>query len=361
VVQHRADWSKPQIGYLQGYVNPVLIFGGGYDTCEDTDSQVRCAATAPGIPSTAPKGAKIWFVDAVTGVILRTYPTNYSVAGDVFISKNSSDKVSSVHAVDTGGYLYRINVSSTNADASTFTSWSSNSAATDIDIANLSATGQARKFIFGPDVVRYPTYNAVLVGTGDREHPLQVDYACNSYSGGVTNQFFMIKDSTDGSYPAAVTIPSLLTDVTGNPVCPVEIGAYGWRFELGQCEQVVNKGLSIAGVVYFGTHQPSNTAATACSTNLGTARGYAVKIENACPVCENCQRSVAYVGGGLPPSPVAGVVEIDGVRVPFLLGGGRPTEDGNCVGEGCSALGGTKIEINPTSARYRVFWYIQND
>ena len=346
-------WSKPQVAYLQGYANPVLIFGGGYDTCEDTNSQTRCTTTPR-------KGANIWFVDAVTGAILRTYSTNYSVAGDVFVSNNTNSKVTSIHAADTGGYLYRIDVGSVDAAGSTFTSWS-NTAATDIDIAHLSEANHARKFVFGPDVVKYPTYFAVLVGTGDREHPLHTDYACSSYSGGVTNQFFMVKDAGGGTYPETLIEPDDLTDVTNTLACSTVINDYGWRFALGQCEQVVNKGLSIGGVVYFGTHQPSNTEATACSTNLGTARGYAVNIENACPVCENCQRSVAYVGGGLPPSPVAGVVEIDGVKVPFLLGGSKPTEDGNCVGEGCSPLDVVEVEINPTSARYRVFWYIQND
>lgn len=357
-------WSKPLLGYLSGYVDgsndpkPVLIFGGGYDTCEDTNDQTRCTTTPR-------KGAGIWFVDAGTGAILRTYPTNYSVAGDVFVTRDSNSNVTSVHAVDTGGYLYRINVGSTNTDASTFTSWSDNSAATDIDVAYLSEANHARKFIFGPDVVRYPTYNAVLIGTGDREHPLQDDYACGSYSevAGefVTNQFFMIKDPVGTSYPVTLITPSDLTDVTSDTTGGTVIGTSGWRFEIGQCEQVVNKALAIAGVVYFGTHQPSNTEATACSTNLGTARGYAVNVEDASSVCQGCLRSVTYVGGGLPPSPVAGVVEIDGTRVPFLLGGSKPTEDEQCVGEGCSPLGGTKIEVDPTSTRYRVFWYIKSD
>ena len=356
-------WSKPQVAYLQGYTNPVLIFGGGYDTCEDTDSQTRCGALG------SSKGANIWFVDAVTGDILREYLTNYSVAGDVFVSNNSSGKVSSIHAVDTGGYVYRIDVGSVNAAGTTFTSWS-NTAATDIDIANLSETNHARKFIFGPDVVIYPTYTAVLVGTGDREHPLVTNYACSNFSASatpagaagtyVTNQFFMVKE-TPPTHPASLITPADLTDVTNSLECSTAIGDSGWRFTLGECEQVVNKALSIGGVVYFGTNQPFNGTATACSNNLGTARGYAVKIVNACQVCAGCLRSVAYVGGGLPPSPVAGVVDIGGVRVPFLLGGSQPTADANCVGEGCSALGGTKIEINPTGARHRMYWYIQND
>ena len=360
-------WSKPQIGYLAGYVDnsnnpkPVLIFGGGYDTCEDVDSQTRCTATPR-------KGANIWFVDADTGSVLRKYPTNYSVAGEVFLLKNASGNLNYVYAVDTGGYLYRINVSSTNSSGTTFSSWSSNTSATDIDIANLSESGQARKFLFGPDAVRYPTYTAVLVGTGDREHPLLGNYPCNNNSATagsfVTNQFFMIKDkpSNSPSYPDPLITPSDLTNVTSDSSGATTINENGWRMELGQCEQVVNKPISIGGLVFFGTNQPSNAAVDSCANNLGTARGYALQIESAASNCATCNRSITYVGGGLPPSPVAGIVDVGGTKVPFLLGGGKPPDgNGNCVGEGCTPLGGTKIEINPAGPRYRAYWYMKND
>ena len=82
------------------------------------------------------------------------------------------------------------------------------------------------------------------------------------------------------------------------------------------------------------------------------------------PTCaiEKGNRSITYVGGGLPPSPVAGIVDVGGTKVPFLLGGGKPPDgNGNCVGEGCTPLGGTKIEINPAGPRYRAYWYMKND
>lgn len=333
-------WSKPQVATLNGYgTTPVLIFGGGYDTCEDTNNQTRCVG--------ARKGAGIWFVNADTGVPLRYYPTNYSVPGDVKVLKDGNSKVSYVYAADTGGYVYRINVGS--YDGTTFTGWSSNTAATDIDIAYLAEASQARKFINGPDVVPYAGFNAVLIGSGDREHPLLTDYAC---ADPVTNEFFMLKD-TPSAYGANI-VPGDLYNVTGlaTPVQATLDAARGWLFSLSLCEQVVNRALTIGGTTYFGTNAPMQSTPGACNTNLGTARGYAVDFltgaGNALPT--------VYSGGGLPPSPEGGIVELDnGQRQPFCIG---------CTPPGLSnpsPLQGSPVNINPTGARYRVYWYLKTD
>lgn len=343
-------WSKPQVAFLSGYVDaankpkPVLVFGGGYDTCEDTNSQTRCTTTPR-------KGANIWFVDADTGNIIQTYPTNYSVPGDIFLLKNNLGYVTYAYAADTGGYVYRINVGT--YDGTTLNSWTSNSSAANITIANLSETNQARKFIFGPDVVQYAGFNVVSIGSGDREHPLENSYACGSYStipgDFVTNQFFAIKDTTS-TYPGTPITVSALTDVTNNLNASISsIAASGWRFELSQCEQVVNKPLTIAGKVFFGTNLPNQTAVSSCSSNLGEARGYAVNFLTGSSLGATT-RYKTYAGGGLPPSPVAGVVDVNGEKVPFLIGGQTP-----------SPLEGGKVEINPTGPRQRIYWYLETD
>lgn len=351
-------WSKPQVGYISGYVDgsgdakPVLVFGGGYDTCEDTDSQTRCATTPR-------KGANIWFVDADTGAIIRTYPTHYSVPGDVMLLKDVAGYIKYVYAGDTGGYVYRVNVGSYNG--STFGSfnavpWTDNSAAANIVIAAMSETNHARKFLFGPDVVEYVdtsggAYNAVLIGSGDRERPLEANYPCGSYSttagGFVTNEFYMIKD-TPTTYPATTATPSLLTNVTSNlSAGETDINSRGWRFSLNQCEQVVNKAITVGGKVYFGTNQPTQSSASSCSNLLGTARGYGVDFLSG---GATGSRSVTFVGGGLPPSPVAGIVDINGQKVPFIIGGSAP-----------SPLEGEEVIINPNGRRYRSYWFIDTD
>lgn len=351
-------WSKPQIGYLAGYVDdsdnpkPVMVFGGGYDTCEDTNSQTRCAG--------ARKGANIWFVDADTGDIIRTYPTNYSVPGEVALLKNSSDYITYVYAADSGGYVYRVNVGTYNGTVFSDI-WTSNASASNIAIANLSEANQSRKFLNGLDVVEYASYNAVLVGSGDREHPMLDNYPCGNYSDGagnfVTNAFYMVKD-VPSVYPDTPLTPAGMTDVTSNlSATEASIGAGGWYFNLLSCEQVINKSITIGGTTYFGTNQPAQAVLNSCANNLGTARGYAVDFLTGNPVSGGIRYSV-YAGGGLPPSPVAGVVEVDGVRVPFLLGGSKP---GDASNPNPSPLEGQKIPIDPKGSRTRVYWYIEGN
>lgn len=374
-------WSKPQIAYLSGYVDasnkpkPVLVFGGGYDTCEDTDSQVRCTTTPR-------KGANVWFVDADTGNIIRTYATNYSVPGEIKLLTNSTGYLTYAYAADTGGYLYRINVGT--YDGATFSStWTNNSAASNITIANLSETNQARKFLFGPDVIVYRGYNGVAIGSGDREHPLINSYACNNFaSSGVKNQFYIIKDRP-GVYPATPITPNDLTDVTTNFAATTStINNNGLRFDLvdpanptSRCEQTVNKSLTIAGVTYFGTNRPKRSSElTSCGVNLGLARGYGVSFLTGRPV-DNNSRSVIFTAGGLPPSPVAGIVDIDGNKTPFCIGcagidranadaqSTTVTSDSTSAStqNTASTIAPDPLNIDPLGPRQRLYWYLDAD
>ncbi|MFA5530159.1 MAG: hypothetical protein WDA11_05790 [Thiohalomonadaceae bacterium] len=340
-------WSKPIVTHLSGYVDgggkpkPVLVFGGGYDTCEDADNATpSCGAS--------PKGANVWFVDADTGTLLRKYPTSRSVPGDVAVIQDKQRNTTYVYAADTGGHIYRINVGS--YDGSAFNGWSDNTDADTIRLASL-ADGEARKFLFGPDVVPYKEFNAVIAGTGDRERPLWENYPCNQGSGGVLNRAFMIKDVVPGMPATPITTTDLLDvsnapDITADDTALVQ--AKGWRFDLNTCEQVVNKPLTFAGTVYFGTNEPA-AVGTACGRNLGIARGYAVKFLTGNPAL-NDERFVEYTGGGLPPSPVAGVVDVDGEKVPFIIGGDEE-----------SPFQGGEVEISPPARRNKQYWYMDAD
>ncbi len=364
-------WSHPMVAYISGYMSgglpkPVLVFGGGYDQCEDTDSKTRCTTTPR-------KGANIWFVDADTGAIIRTYPTNYSVPGDLSILKDVDGYMTSVYASDSGGYVYRINVGS--YDGATFGFWTANTAAADTLIASLSDSNNARKFLEGPTVVPSPGFNAVLIGSGDREHPLVNSYACNYMATSplgsfVTNQFYMLMDQPTG-YPSPTPTTSSLVDVTSGTTTTVTASGIttitnvtggvtttstqGWRFNFGTCEQSVNTGLTIGGITNFGTNTPS-PGGTSCVANLGTARGYAVEyLTGNATSTSGGNRSAIYVGGGMPPSPVAGVVDVGGTKYPFCIGCIDTTSANS------SALQGSEVVINPTGSRYRSYWYMESD
>lgn len=340
-------WSKPMVALIKDYPRPVLIFGGGYDTCEDLDSAVRCL-------STARKGADIWFVDARTGDIIRRYTTHYSVPGQVALVKDVSGYLKYVYAGDTGGYVYRINVGSYDGASFAATNgviWSSDASPDEIDIAYLSEPGSERKFLGGPDVVPYRGYNAVLIGSGDREHPLRTSYMCNGFTSSLRNQFYMIKD-TPGAYPSILASPGNMTNVTTQlAITEAGISPRGWYFDLLACEQVVNRATTIGGITFFGTNQPSARATNMCTADLGIARGYAVNFLTANPADPLRDRATEFVGGGLPPSPVSGIVDlgVDG-KQPFIIGG-----------PGDSPIEASKILIDPEGKRHRVYWNQQID
>ena len=87
------------------------------------------------------------------------------------------------------------------------------------------------------------------------------------------------------------------------------------------------------------------------AANLGQARGYAVDYRTGNAVYDN--RFGLFVGGGLPPSPVAGIVDVDGTKHPFCIG---------CYQEGSTSfLQVNPINIDPKGSRYRSYWYIEND
>src|SRR6266568_6159110 len=97
-------WSFPNVAPIKGYnsgTSPVVIVGGGYDACEDADT------TTPSC--SAPKGNKVFVIDADTGALVRSFDTDRSVAGDVtLIDRDFDGLVDHGYVADTGGNLYRV-------------------------------------------------------------------------------------------------------------------------------------------------------------------------------------------------------------------------------------------------------------
>jgi type IV pilus assembly protein PilY1 len=358
-------WSEARLlnagGYLDDSVvtaakppKPLIIIGGGYDSCEDAEPHT-CSSTS--------KGGEIYVLDADTGTLLNTLPTERSVAADVTVVDADGNRLADyAYAVDTGGNIYRIDIG-----VAAPASW------TITRIASLGcdggecADGEAnRKFLHAPEVVATSAYNAVLVGSGDREHPLFENEATN-----IANAFFMVKDvplsatwltdeETACGGPFICTDSLLPIDPDGADPSFADLQARkGWYLSFGAGnhvgEQVVTSAVVVGGVTYFSTHAP--TSATACTANLGTARGYSVRFSNAhTPV--GTARYDIFPGGGLPPSPVAGVVEVDkpggdgSVRLPFVIGGRQPEGES-------SPLETQNPDINVLPDRRRTHWFIQ--
>jgi len=346
-------WSTPiAAGSVLGYSGPVVIVGGGYDTCEDANT------IAPSCAS--PNGAGVYVLDANTGAVIKSFSTTRSVAADVaLIAVAMTGVIDHAYAVDTGGNIYRIDF------APLVTNWAINRVAY--------TTGAGRKFLFAPALLAAPGNQVYLaLGSGDREHPLQSQYPY----GAVTNRFYVFKDSLastsalnlddttrmyDFTYSAGDPGPSNATNGTSCStvgVLPMS-SMSGWFMNLsanGLGEQTVTSAIIAAGMVAFSTNRPVPQAQGTCSTSLGAAYGYWVNLFNASggigasgQACGGVRDS-PFVGGGLPPSPVIATVPVDGQVVNVVIGAAQLSGGTSCGI--CAQQVGPAI----TPTRKSIFW-----
>lgn len=344
-------WSAPTQFYSAGYgsgSSPLLIMGGGYDTCEDVDT-----GTANNSCGINPKGSQIYVLDADTGARLKTLDTDRSVVGDIIVAKDGSDLGIYAYASDTGGNVYRITMGSSAPSAWTITKI----AALGCDVGT--SCNPNRKFIYAPDVVYNPATDIyyLTLGSGDREKPLETYTATTS----VDNYFFMLQDKPSEATwltsevmncvgASNLCLNSLLGITTSADPSATDLATKkGWYLGLDSQEQVVTSAITVFNTVTFSTHQPASAGA-ACAS-LGDTRVYNIRYDNAASANGTASRFEDLVGDGLPPSPVAGMVTLDdGKTVPFIIGAtpGSPLE---------ASLPPSPSEANrPTS---RVFWNIE--
>jgi type IV pilus assembly protein PilY1 len=322
-------WSDPRVALVLGYANPVLVMGAGYDaTAED--------ATPPGNPT---MGNAIVVLDALDGSLVKTLATDRAVPAAVALVDSDFDGYTDrAYAVDAGANVYRIAFETAGGSALP-------SAWTITKFAALNASG--RKFLYVPDVVQTKLFAGILVGSGDREKPLLTVSA---------DRFYTLLDykATKGAPSAAPLTEANLVPIgtsfsyTGNPAgCYLSLDTRG--------EKVVNAAVSTGGNTYFSTNRPTPPSPTSCSNNLGLAKTYQI------PLFCGVPESIELAGGGLPPTPVIGMVAVSyttpngataGKTVPFIIGGFSPD---------LSALAPSQVLINVDPTRKRTYWFTNKE
>ncbi|CAJ0801206.1 hypothetical protein LMG19083_03551 [Ralstonia psammae] len=354
-------WSKPRLMRVAGYTNPVLIMGAGYDAAsEDSDPAPGTDTMGRGIiVLDAYTGVPVWSALAncsgVAGVCVKNTSLTRSIASDVTaVDRTGSGYIQMAYVGDVGGNIWRVDFQS--ATGNTPANWALTQFASLGGAAN---TNNARKFFYAPDVVPTAGFNAVMAGTGDREHPL---YSASNTPGtayNVVNRFYMLKDPNLGPVPAGWTplIEANLVDATS-----VAYNGTGSGFFItlpNPGEKVVNAPLTVAGYTTFGTNTPAVPKAGMCYPNLGVARTYSVGFLTG--VGQNPDRSVMLDGGGFPPSSVYGVVLVNNgnggtTPVPVCFGCGNQTGSG-----GGSSLAPIKVTPLGLGKRKRTFWFSETD
>jgi type IV pilus assembly protein PilY1 len=329
-------WSSLRPARINASTDPVVIFGAGYDP-ENEDQ----------LPATAnDKGRGIFVVNGRTGGLIKHInPAGMaSVPGDVAVVDRDEDgNFDRIYAADTKGNIWRVDINDADSDA-----WTS------YKLAALGGSGaDGRKFLNKADVVFGDAYDAVLIGSGDREHP---------FENTVVNRFYMLKDTqvglsgdlvcdTDGT-PRTCT-ESDLVDVTSNPFQNADASIErGWYLTLEAGEKVVGNATTVFGTTFFGTNRPIPPEEGSCASNLGEARFYAVGFEagtatqdfNSDGTLDSSDRFKVIAGGGFPPSPVSARTEVDGKTVDIVTSGSTViTPEGGSF----------------TTERFRTYWYIE--
>ena len=360
-------WAMPNPAPVRGYstTDLVVFLGGGYDACEDANTATPSCAAA--------KGRGVFVFDADSGALVKQLSTTRSVAADIALADVNGDGYADyAYAVDTGGNLYRISMVSRSVAVDgtvTYTSLAS-SAWTITRVAYTTGSGGlggARKFMFPPSLLATsPTTGKVYLalGSGDREHPLEAHYPYGS----VTNRFYMFLDDLSSTATFNLDDAATMNNVTTDPGCDASRvlptgSTKGWFMDLNQYgvgEQTVTSSVIVGGLIAFSTNRPIPAAAGTCNSALGEARGYWVNLLNgsgAIGVSGTCggARSGAFVGGGLPPSPVVGIVPINGQPTTVVIG----AMDKEGVGK--SPLDPGKPPLTVTATRKRVYQYTTGD
>lgn len=331
-------WSIPQVVLVKGFIpttplttpTPLVMFGGGYDKCEDTDNKITTECDSG-------KGHYIYLVDGYTGELVRKFATDGSVVADLALVDADRDGYPDyAYAATTRGSIYRVDfVDNSTGAALAKDKWVARKVAY--------TTGAGRKFLFTPSLTYSSGKVFVALGSGDREAPLITDYP---YVDTVKNRFYVYRDTlANAATTAAVNLDdeTLMQNSTG-AICTTAAvtstsSKTGWFMDLGGAdgtdtgrgEQVVGSSLIFGGLVFFSTNHPLPAATGTCSTSLGVARGYILSLQNGSGTigvdgfCGGATFT-KFAGGGLPPSPVLAL------DVVLQVGDGTKTVNTVCIG-----------------------------
>jgi type IV pilus assembly protein PilY1 len=316
----------------------------------------------------------------------------YPIPSDAtFLDRDTSDGngyVDRIYIPDLGGNVWRVDLQPAAGAAAIPQFGPSTWKVTKLaSVGGTPSETTRRKIFFAPDVVTTSAFDAVVFATGDREHPTLAAGATN-----VINRFYMIKDVIGNDASATTVVddtsntadnvptglfnssPVLPTSASSTPFLPGATfdasnpsysgfyvtlrnvvatrqpdGSTVYGPSLEQGEKSVNAPATIGGNVFFGTNTPITPVALTCQPNLGTARGYAINF------ITGALNFNVFDGGGLPPSPVTGLVDVGGLTVPFIIGGAQPA--GSSGPPSTSAIGASEATIPIAPVRSRTYWY----
>jgi type IV pilus assembly protein PilY1 len=359
-------FSNPRVGMVDigSGPTPVVMFAGGYDTNKD-------ARGAEGTDDS--EGNAIYIVNAETGdLIWKAIGGSGSASTTEFRHSGLVDSIPSTLTTadtdgdgltdrivvgDTGGNVWRADLPGKNR-----LNWKLSLLAS----VGRHATGSSgsytdRRFFHRPDLVpssdQYGSFDAVIVGSGDRTDPLD--------GGGTAADFlYMIKDRgiSVGSGTNTGNDHADFADVTDNCLqegtsCGLDL-TFGWRLQMEEPgEKILATPLTISGSIFFTTYLPQGSgSASACAPSEGAGRLYAVSLHDARSVV-NYDSSDDVV---TTEDPEGDDATSSNDRYTDLNSAGIPAEVVS-IPPNKILRPDLQIDTIDVATRWRTYWYLQED
>lgn len=376
-------WATPRVVNMlfggNATSKPVVIFGGGYDSNKDTHLG-HSPHTVTGMGADDAEGNAVYVVNAETGALIwkavKGASTGYIPASKSYTRPDMKDSIPStvlpidtdgnglvdrVYVGDTGGVVWRIDMRSAdqaNWIVTPILSVGRHVAGWSTSIPN------DRRFFNPPDFAQSVDgtgpFDAIIIGSGDRENPRDTD---------VENWFYMFKDrdvtsggplTQNAAYPVT---HSQLGDITSNCLqddpgsCTVGTipNASGWRMQLtcppsnpATCgEKNLAPALTIGGTIFFTSYIPPGSGISGCNLSEGTGLLYAVSLQDG--------TAVEDFDAGNNGNP-SGQYLFNSDRSTQLNSPGIPAEV-TSIGGGKLLQPDLQIRDTKSKAGYKTFWY----
>lgn len=411
-------WSRPKFTRIRTKCNgpscntgdsasrPVLIFGGGYDTNQDTGTSTTSIFSGTDTIGNAIyivdpyTGARIWWASSDTSATLVLPKMNFSISSELTLTDSNGDGwIDRIYVGDTGGQLWRIDLGDqldTNANGGSagyvFADVGCGSTGTTVRVHDTTGncpsgtTNQVRrKFFFPPDVAQVSdtnfsttaNYDLVTIASGDREDPLDLlTTQLATPEEPVHNRLYAFRDYNYGYGPpaSASTITETTTDLydatannlgtfTGTALDSEKAiirSKKGFYIDLKESSSLTlpngitttwigEKGLAktviFGGVLYATTYVPANdlTAVQTCAAAEGQGRVYAIN----------------YLSG----TPVFNLTGDSALDRSKPAGGGIPSEpvivirEGGVTGLVGTSGGAASVTTKSSGNKYRTYWH----
>ncbi len=412
-------WSRPVIARIRwskggsttdSEYQTVLIFGGGYDPNQDRAAWPGKDSYGNAVYMADPlTGARLWWAsNAGSGANLELPYMDYSIPSDLALMDPDGDgAIDRIYVGDVAGQLWRIDLNPTLTSTDNRSKGfrladigCPNGTRGDATVVCSGTPNQARrKFFYPPDVVQMDDttyedvnqsqYDLVVIGSGDREDPL------DNHTGNlaipeapVNNRVYAFRDYkiknlvvTGETAPAtpiteatatddtAAEMANKVYDVTANNVQSTDgtirntaillmKAGSGWYLDLKDPaatttfapwvgEKVLAKAVVFDNAIYVTTYTPASddTAQITCAASEGLAKLYTLGLGAGTPLVDN------NANGNITTDDRS-----------KNLGGGIPSELITVIREsGTSALVGTSggaatPKISSALPRFKTYW-----